>query len=238
MSASDSPSVKPSKTLGTRLRTLEGWTLRERVPAGSGPAVPAPAVPAQHPLVLMIHGWTGDENSMWVFSPRLPANAWLVAPRAPYQSTRSGYSWRNDQIETGRWSTFAELSPAANRLIELLTPENFPGADLSQIGLVGFSQGGALAYTLALLHPQRVARLAALSTFLPAGAEVLALREPLQGIPVLIAHGTQDTMVPLSMAYEAMEHIEQAGAQVEYCENDVGHKLGAACFCALEDFFR
>lgn len=216
-----------SKISGTRLRVLDGITLRERVPAGPGP----------HSLILMIHGWTGDENSMWVFSPRLPAHAWLAAPRALFTSALSGYSWRDDRLNTGRYSSFEELRPAANRLMDLLTADNFPGADLTQVDVVGFSQGGALAYTLALLYPQRVRRLAALASFVPPGSEVIALRQPLAGKPVLIAHGTLDTLVPLNMAHTARDLIEQAGAQVQYCENEVGHKLGAECYCTLEDFF-
>ncbi len=215
-------------TGGSTLRQIGDWVVRERKPAGPGP----------HRLLLLIHGWTGDENSMWIFSPRLPANRWLAAPRAPHVSKITGYSWRDDsQARAGSWPTFEDLQPAARRLLNLLTPQNFPGANLDQIELAGFSQGGALAYAFALLYPQRVRRLAALSTFMPRGAEVLALREPLQGLRVFVAHGSLDKMVPPLMAQAALEVLEQAGAQATYCENEVGHKLGADCFCALEDFF-
>ena len=38
---------------------------------------------------LLLHGWTGDENSMWVFSQAFPETDFLIAPRAPFQSTHS-----------------------------------------------------------------------------------------------------------------------------------------------------
>lgn len=215
-------------------RNVGGLTVKERVPNGPGP----------HPLVLMLHGWTGDEYSMWVFAPRLPQNCWLAAPRAPYPSPLGGYSWRDEShitvqanISARRWTMISDYLPAAQLLLDLLQPENFPGADLSQVSLVGFSQGGAMSYALALTHPERVKLVAGLSTFLPEGADPLVLRVPLLDKPVFVAHGTQDNLVPIEKARRSVEQLEEAGANVAYCENDVGHKLGADCFSALEDFF-
>jgi hypothetical protein len=58
----------------------------------------------------------------------------------------------------------------------------------------------------------------------------LVLRVP--AISRYLAHGTQDKLVPVDVARRSVEQLEQAGANVAYCENDVGHKLGADCFCA------
>jgi phospholipase/carboxylesterase len=63
--------------------------------------------------------------------------------------------------------------------------------------LIGFSQGAALSNTLALLHPERIQALAALSGFMPRGAEDLFGRRPLVGKSVFIAHGRQDYMIPV-----------------------------------------
>ncbi len=221
---------KPQAPLGisgTHIREFQGWTIRERKPNGPGP----------HPLAVLVHGWTGDENSMWVFAKRLPPDCWLVAPRAPYPSVLSGFSWRKDSNATGRWSKFDDLQPAAAALVSILTKSNFPGAQINQFDLIGFSQGGALAYTVALLYPERVFRLGALSAFMPEGAEVIALREPMRSKPAFVAHGIFDELVPLAMAHHAVEVLEQAGAVITYCENEVGHKLGAGCFSTFEGFF-
>ena len=43
-------------------------------------------------------------------------------------------------------------------------------------------------------------------------------------------------MIPLDRARASMALLEQAGAQVTYCEDDVGHKLGANCRHALEKY--
>lgn len=217
-----------------RSRQIGALLVKERVPVGPGP----------HPFIFLLHGWTGDENSMWVFASRLPDTGWLAAPRAPYPSPLGGFSWRDESqitvqanVSARRWTTITDYQPAVEMLIGLLTPENFPGADLDQVSLVGFSQGGAMGYALALMHPERVRLVAGLSTFLPGGIEPFVLRVPLLDKPVFIAHGTQDNLVPIDKARRSVEQLEQAGASVTYCENEVGHKLGADCFCALEDFF-
>ena len=103
---------------------------------------------------------------------------------------------------------------------------------------VGFSQGAALAYTFALLYPEGVSSLAGLSGFLPDGALTLAKGQPLKRKPIFLAHGTQDELVPVKRARQAVKLLEQAGAQVTYCEDDVGHKLSVSCFRGLESFFR
>jgi phospholipase/carboxylesterase len=208
------------------IRRFGPLTVRVREPDGSGP----------HPVLLLIHGWTGDENSMWVFSNRLPQDHILIAPRGQHVSPHGGYSWYPDR--DGRWPSIEELRPAAGLLFELLEPRFFPSADLARVRLAGFSQGAALSYTLALLQPGRVISLAGLSGFVPEGAQELARKRPLEGMPVFVAHGTLDETVPVERARQGIETLEQAGAEVTYCEDEVGHKLSAACFRGLEKFFQ
>lgn len=211
--------------MNAEVRHLDGWVLRQRIPEGPGP----------HPLILMLHGWTGDENAMWIFANRLPKHAWLVAPRGLYPTALGGYGW---QTALGRsWPDLEDFQPAMQALLGLLVAENFPGARLAQISLVGFSQGAALGYGFALAHPQRVYALAGLSGFAPGGVEALVQAQPLAGKACFITHGTQDELVPVARARQARQTLLDAGAQVTYCEDEVGHKLSASCFRGLEKFF-
>jgi len=213
-------------------RTIGDWVLRVRIPPGPGP----------HPVIAMIHGLSGNEDVMWVFSSRLPENALLIAPRALHPAPGGGYSWHP---KIGRkWPDLKDLEPAMNALLELLSPANFPEGDFSQIDLVGFSQGAALCYALTIGHPEKVRRLAVLAGFLPEGADEAVLRgsetgrRPLEGKPVFITHGTRDERIPVEKARRAAELFDEAGAKVTYCEDDVGHKLSANCFRALQSFFQ
>lgn len=206
-------------------REIGDWVIRERKPTSDG----SPR------LLLMLHGWTGDENSMEVFGERMPGPYWLVAPRGIYPSPSGGYSWFQEQEKT--WPWVDDFRPAIEALFELLVPENFPGADLEKVDLMGFSQGTGLVYALAFLFPQRVRNLAGLAGFIPEGCEALARNQPLNGKRIFVAHGSLDKTVPIEKGRHSVAVLQAAGAQVTFCEDAVGHKLGKKCFDGLKKFF-
>jgi phospholipase/carboxylesterase len=59
----------------------------------------------------------------------------------------------------------------------------------------------------------------------------------LEGKPFFVTHGTKDEMVPIERARASIEILERAGAQVTYCEDNVGHKVSATCLRSLKEFF-
>jgi phospholipase/carboxylesterase len=206
--------------------SFENWVMRTRRPDGLGP----------FPVLIMLHGWTGDENSMWVFDPRLPKNALIIAPRGLYSTKASGYSWHPDLVKP--WPWIRDFQTAVDKIFATISPSNFPDGDFSQLHLIGFSQGTALAYSIAILVPGRIASVAGLSGFLPDGASALLTANRLKGLPMFIAHGTDDDRVPVEKARLSAELVEKAGAVVTYCEDQVGHKLSAKCFRGLEAFYQ
>ena len=211
----------------TELIAFQDWTLRVR-----------PATSATPRLLLLLHGWTGDENSMWLFTRNLPTNYWMLAPRAPHVAEPSGYSWRPHLIGNRSWPGLDDLHPSADALIRLVddyAAEN--KIDASQFDVAGFSQGAAMTNTLALLYPERIRRAAVLAGFIPAGSESVVAKCPLNGKPFFVAHGTLDEMVKVEYARQSIQMLEAAGATVTYCEDEVGHKVSANCMRALENFF-
>lgn len=205
---------------------INNLVVQARIPPGDGP----------HPVFVMLHGWTGDENSMWIFASRLPPHALLLAPRGLYESPLGGFSWypkldralpRLDDFET-----------AIIALTRILSAEYFPSGDFSQLRLLGFSQGAAFAYCIALRQAKPLCAVAGLSGFVPEGASRLVYGRPLNHLPVFIAHGDQDRLVPVELARQGVELLQQAGAVVSYCEHEAGHKLNAACFRSLQIFFQ
>jgi phospholipase/carboxylesterase len=205
--------------------SLNGWTYRFR---------PARAAPAR--LLVMLHGWTGDENSMWFFAHNMPASYSVLMPRAPHTAPEGGYSWR--EVLPGSWGfpTLDDLRPAAEALIGFLDAWSASsGAPAAVFDVAGFSQGAALAYTLGVLFPERAARLAALAGFLPAGSEVRL--GTLKGKQVFLSHGRSDEIVPVEQARAASRLLSQAGVNVDYCETDGGHKVGKECLKGMVFFF-
>ncbi len=203
-----------------------GWMLRVRPPQN----------PDNARLLLLLHGWTGDENVMWVFARNIGGNYAVVAPRGPVDAP-NGFGWVNVQgDDRGSFDGYAkageELLSQIGRWTALLNLPLDPEVDL-----MGFSQGAALAYSILLRNPSRIGKTAGLSGFLPHGYQEAVSPGLLAGKQVFVAHGTEDNTVPLAEAQEVVSVLEEAGAQVVYCEEDVGHKLGAACYNGLKSFF-
>lgn len=211
----------------TKVTTIkfEDWVIKFREPGSTNSSK----------IILMLHGWTGDENSMWVFSDRLPKHAYVLAPRGLFDTPLGGYGWH--KYNPGAWPWVDDFLPAVESLHNLLHSGPFYPADISVVNLVGFSQGAALAFAFALKYPSRVDRIAGLSGFLPEGSDALLRNKPLKGKPIFIAHGEQDRLVPVDKARQAVKLLESAGSQVTYCEDDVGHKLSMSCYRGLENFF-
>jgi phospholipase/carboxylesterase len=205
----------------TSLTTFENWTLRIR----------PPATPAKR-ILLMLHGWQGDENSMWIFARNFPADCWIVAPRAPHTAREGGYTWRTPV--SGGWPTVDNLRPAAQALIEMLDAwASANELDASQLDVTGFSQGAAMTLLLGLLYPARVGKMGILAGFAPEGAELILAPGHFNGKTIFVAHGIKDERVPIEQARRTVHLLEEAGAQVRYCESEVGHKLSADCLKAL-----
>ena len=210
----------------TELIEFEDWTLRIRKTSHPSPR-----------LLLMIHGFTGDENSMWVFARDLPTQYWIVAPRAPHIAEPSGYSWRPPHFGTLDRPSLEQLQSAAEALIKLVDEYQLSaGIDASVFDVMGFSQGAAMSNLLAFLYPQRVGKTGILAGFVPSGLDALAAKRPLAGKPFFVAHGTNDATVPVERARASIEILEHAGAQVTYCEDEVGHKVSLNCLHALRGF--
>ena len=210
----------------TSLVQFNDWTLRVRE---------ATVKPAR--LLLMIHGYTGDENSMWVFAKDLPHHYWMVAPRAPHPSEMTGYSWRPLQPGTFGRPSLEELIPQAGALIRLVDEyQASAGIEAPDFDVMGFSQGGAMSNVLAFLYPQRVRKIGILAGFVPSGLDVYAHERPLDGKSVFVTHGTRDDMVPIDRARASVAVLEQAGARIVYCEDEVGHKVSLNCLRALRSY--
>lgn len=215
----------------TSLIEFNNWTLRVRE---------AEQQPSQ--LLLMLHGYTGDENSMWVFAQNLPSYFWIIAPRAPHSSGANGYSWRPLLPGTFGRPSLEQLLPAAEALIRLVdeyqvsvkseaSPEQGRRVDV-----MGFSQGAAMSSVLAFLYPERVRKIGILAGFVPSGLEDYAAKQPLDGKSIFMTHGTKDEMIPIDRARASMEILEQAGAIINYCEDEVGHKVSVNCLRALRTY--
>ena len=183
-----------------------------------------PENPGPHPTIVMIHGHLGNEDVMWIFRRTLPQEWLVVAPRAILKDGENSFSWHPRQ--QGEWPSLGMFDTAVDKLLQFIDtlPKTYD-ADPEQIYLMGFSQGAATAFALAIREPERFQGIASLVGFMPQRVEDAIDNARLADLPVFMAVGTEDDRVPLEIAREAGKAVRAMGAFLAYREYDTGHKL-------------
>lgn len=148
---------------------------------------------AGRPLLVLLHGYGADEHDLFALVPHLPAEFVIAAPRAPLAPPwpAPGASWYPIEGLDGR--SPQGTTDAASALISWL---DLVAGEASAIGLLGFSQGAAVALQAMRLQPDRFAFAVNLSGYATPGAlprdVELAARRP----PVFWGRGTRDDVIP------------------------------------------
>jgi phospholipase/carboxylesterase len=192
--------------------------------------------------VIWLHGLGADGHDFEPIVPELNlaehADIRFVFPHAPVRpvTINGGVPMRAwyDVISLDRSGPQDEagIRDSAASLLQLIEREKGRGVDASRIVLAGFSQGGAIAMHTAMRVPRRLAGLMALSTWMPLestiGEEVVdnAQSQPRE-LPVLMAHGTFDPMLPLAAGQHAREIMQDAGFKVQWHEYPMAHAVCA-----------
>jgi len=146
---------------------------------------------------------------MWVLARNLPPEIAILAPRGPFPVPEGGYSWR--EIKPGTWgnASMEDLHPAAEALLAFVDDLAASiGAEGNQFDLMGFSQGAAMSYTLALLYPQRIRQLAALSGSSPKVGWLCLTAIDYPEKPVFVSHGRQDDLIPVEQSRMAVAQLK------------------------------
>lgn len=151
-----------------------------------------PAERPGRPLLILLHGYGSDERDLFALAPHLPQRFVIAAVRAPLAPPwpAPGFSWY--PIEGLENRDPRHVTAAASRLIEFTDV----ATDAPHVGLLGFSQGAAIALQALRLDPRRFAFAVNLSGYvtpgeLPGDAELAALRPP-----VFWGRGTNDDVIP------------------------------------------
>jgi phospholipase/carboxylesterase len=207
----------------------------------SEPAAPADAA------VVWLHGLGADGHDFESLVPelRLPASPAVrfVFPHAPLRpvTINGGQRMRAWYDIAG----FDRRAPVDERGIResgeaigaLLRRERGRGIPASRIVLAGFSQGGAIALFLGLRWPERLAGILALSTYLPLGDTLAAEAHPANAaVPVLMAHGSFDPIVPPPLGEASRERLRGLGYDVDWRSYPMPHSVCAQEVADLRRF--
>lgn len=190
------------------------------VPPGEGP----------HPTLLLLHGWGASAHDLLGLAPILHGgDALVLCPQGPvaFEIARGvvGFGWW--PITAGREIDPQAFDAARQLLREFLDDacKRYP-VDRRKLVVAGFSQGGVMAYDLALSDPGRFAGLVALSSWLPEALDAaIPASDEQRNFPALVIHGTQDPMIPVERAQDSRRRLLARGVNVHYRELEMQHEV-------------
>jgi len=184
--------------------------------------------------VLWLHGLGADGHDFEPIVPelrlRLPVR--FVFPHAPVRAVtinggmqmRAWYDILGFSAQAKEDAAGIRASAAA--VTELVDREIERGMPSERIVLAGFSQGGAIARHTALRSPKPLAGVLALSTYLPLAATLAAERSAANAsIPLFMAHGTDDAVLPLEMAETSRRALEALDYAVDWHAYPMEHSV-------------
>ena len=125
---------------------------------------------------------------------------------------------------------------AVQRLIEHEVGRGMPR---SRIVLAGFSQGAAITLQTGLRQAEPLAGLIALSGYLPLAEQFAAERHAgSAAVPILMAHGRDDPVVPMARAMRSRELLLSLGYRVAWHDYPMPHSVCAEELAAIAQFLR
>lgn len=194
--------------------------------------------------VIWLHGLGADGHDFEPLVPELHLpndhTVRFIFPHAPIRSITI-----NDGAEMRAWYDFVphsehagsdDIEVSAGQIRAFIDHEKNRGIAPQRILLAGFSQGGVIALHTALRHNERLAGVLALSTYLHdfTGTETERTDANL-AIPIMMAHGTMDPMIPIMRAATSRENLIRLGYDVRWFDYPMGHQV---CLEEVEEIAR
>lgn len=118
------------------------------------------------------------------------------------------------------------LLNSSERIKALIDEQIESGIPADKIILIGFSQGGAVAYQTALCYPQALAGMVALSTYMATSDEIKQQQsDAIKALPVWVSHGEYDDVVPKVLGEQATELLAQIGLEPQWSTYPMAHEV-------------
>ena len=188
--------------------------------------------------IIVLHGLGADGNDFVSFAQELRLQSVgpvrFTFPHAPMRpvTINGGYVMRAwyDILGTdlARSEDEAGLRGSQAAIEALIAHEVERGIPASRIVLAGFSQGGAMTLMTGLRHAQSLAGLVCMSGYLPLAASTAQERSVAsRTVPVFMAHGRGDPVIPLARAVASRDALQALGHSVEWHEYAMPHSVCA-----------
>jgi phospholipase/carboxylesterase len=212
-----------------------------------------PAVVIEPPLsatasVIWLHGLGADGHDFEPIVPELGlggAPIRFIFPHAPERPVtinmgyvmRAWYDITAPDLSQGQDE--AGTRESEQQLRAWIEHEKARGILPERIILAGFSQGGAIVLHTGLRYPERLGGIMALSTYLPLADTVAEEKHAANArLPIFMAHGAQDPIIPLPLAEQSRDTLRELGHTVEWHQYPMQHSVCMEEIGAIAEWLR
>lgn len=197
---------------------------------------PSPGAQGRRPpLLLLLHGVGSHEADLFALAPMLDRRFLCLSLRAPFVLAPGSYAWFEVELSPVAPVIDVEQAEESRRQVAEFIPRAVQHyqADPERVFLFGFSQGAIISLAVFHTRPEVLAGVVALSgrtlpeLFSQDGpmAGRLAPPEALEGLPILVVHGTHDPVLPIQFGRDTRDRLGKLPVALTYHELPMAHTI-------------
>ncbi len=180
------------------------------------------------PLLLLLHGYGANEDDLFSLAQYLDDRFMIVSARAPVVLQPMSYAWFNLGFTPQGVIVDPEEVESGRQTLHKFIGEIVQGykIDPNAVYLMGFSQGAMMSLAVALTYPGSAAGVVAMSgRMLPQTLGMIPDKDALKGLPIFVAHGARDMLIPINQGRDARAKLSELPVSLTYREYDMGHEI-------------
>jgi len=180
------------------------------------------------PLIILLHGVGSNEQDLFSFANQIPDHFLIISARAPHTIDQGSYAWFQVNFSSQKRIINYEQAEESRKLIiqfigQLKEKYSF---DEKQVYLIGFSQGGIMAYSVGLTRPDLVKGIAVMSgRLLEEIKPLITINENLTALKIFISHGINDNVLNIEYARDSFSYLKTKNNNLVYKEYTEGHTI-------------
>lgn len=193
--------------------------------------------------IVWLHGLGDSGDGFAPIAPELKLDPSLgvkfIFPHAPQRAVtinngmkmRAWYDIKS--MDMNKRADLEGVMESSAQVKQIIEHEISNGIPSHKILLIGFSQGGVIAYHLGTRLEMPLAGIVALSTYMCEPQNLAVEKQQAnQKTPILCCHGTQDPVIPIDKGRMAYTELQDNGYEAEFKEYDMPHSV---CVTEIQD---
>ena len=176
--------------------------------------------------LILMHGVGGNEQNMFNLAGYFPDDLLLISARGPNTLGSGRYAWFEVDFSTSNPVINEQQEAESRGLIQQFIQQVKQKYGVDELFLGGFSQGAIMSCSVGLTAPDTVKGIMALSgRILQQIRPGLLPNAALAGLNVFVAHGLNDSVLPIAYGREAKAYLESLKVKLAYHEYPIAHQI-------------